>query len=72
MGVARPDLRMAFSWYVGLVALDSGRLADRDLRRLFLLSYASAFHYMVIVAWFYVDCRLESRTLLYSKFRLGA
>jgi len=54
-GVTRPDLHVAFAWFVGLVALESGRLADWDPRRLFLgsllLTWASALHYPAVVAW---------------------
>jgi len=54
-GVVRPDLHLALAWFVGLIALESGRLCNWNPRRLFLgsflLTYASALHYPAIIAW---------------------
>jgi hypothetical protein len=51
----RPDLHFAFAFFVGLVALESGRLLNWDPKRLFLgsflLSYASGLQYPGIVAF---------------------
>jgi hypothetical protein len=51
----RPDMHLAFAWFAGLVALESGRLADWDPARLFsgsfLLAYASGLHYPAVLAW---------------------
>jgi hypothetical protein len=51
----RPDLHLAFAWFAGLIALETGRLDDWNPKRLFLgsalLTYASALHYPAFVAW---------------------
>ena len=51
----RPDLHLAFAWFAGLIALETGRLDDWNFKRLFLgsalLTYASALHYPAFVAW---------------------
>jgi len=51
----RPDLHLAFAWFAGLIALETGRLDDWNLKRLFLgsalLTYASALHYPAFVSW---------------------
>src|SRR5262249_1737310 len=51
----RPDSHVAMAWFAGLVALESGRLAAWDTRRLMLgtalLTYASELHYFAVVAF---------------------
>ena len=51
----RPDWHLAFAWFAGLVALESGRLQSWDTLRLalgaFLLTYASGIHYPGSLAW---------------------
>src|SRR5260370_36782706 len=51
----RPDWHLAFAWFAGLVALESGRLQSWDTLRLglgaFLLTYASGIHYPASLAW---------------------
>src|SRR5262245_35368615 len=51
----RPDAHLALAWFAGLVALETGRLADWNRPRLlagsFLLTYASGLHYPAITAW---------------------
>jgi len=55
LAVTRPDLIVAFSWFGGLVALESGRLDSWNPTRLCLgsalLTLSSALHYITIVAW---------------------
>jgi len=49
LGASRPDLEFAFALFAGLIALESGRINNWDLKRLaigaFLLTYASGIHY---------------------------
>lgn len=51
----RPDLHMAFAWFAGLIALETGRLDDWNPKRLLLggllLTYASTLHYVAFLAW---------------------
>ena len=51
----RPDLSQALAWIAGLIALETGRLADWDLKRLsiggLLLGYASVVHYPGVFCW---------------------
>src|SRR5712692_9863072 len=51
----RPDLSLALAWIAGLIALETGRLADWDLKRLFagglLLGCASVVHYPGMFCW---------------------
>jgi len=53
--VVRPDLSLALAWIAGLIALEAGRLADWDSKRLFagsiLLAYATAAHYPGSFCW---------------------
>lgn len=55
LGATRPDLEFALAIFGGLVALESGRISNWDLRRLsvgaFLLTYASAIHYPAMLSW---------------------
>ena len=52
---ARPDLHRALAMYVGLIALESGRLANWNWKRLLLgsalLTYASVLHYPGFLTW---------------------
>ena len=54
-GATRPDLEFAFALFGGLVALESGRISNWDLKRLaigaFLLAYASGIHYPAMLSW---------------------
>lgn len=54
-GATRPDLEFALALFGGLVALESGRISNWDLRRLavgaFLLAYASGIHYPAMLSW---------------------
>jgi len=49
LAVSRPDLEYAFALFAGLIALESGRINNWDLKRLaigaFLLTYVSGIHY---------------------------
>jgi hypothetical protein len=51
----RPDLTLALAWIAGLIALEAGRLANWDPKRLFagsvLLGYAAALHYPGAFGW---------------------
>jgi hypothetical protein len=51
----RPDSHLAFAWFAGLVALETGRIDGWNCFRLglgaFLLSYASGLHYPASLAW---------------------
>lgn len=51
----RPDVHVAIAWFAGLVALESGRLANWHTPRLalgaFLLTYASGIHYFGAIAF---------------------
>src|SRR5262249_43985457 len=51
----RPDLHAVFAWFAGLVALETGRLDNWNMRRLFLgsalLTYASTLHYVFVSGW---------------------
>jgi hypothetical protein len=50
-----PHLHMAFAWFAGLIALETGRLDDWNPKRLLLggvlLTYASTLHYVAFLAW---------------------
>jgi len=50
----RPEGELNAAWLAGLIALESGRLADWDVKRLFagafLLTYASGLHYYAVPA----------------------
>jgi hypothetical protein len=51
----RPDVEVAMVWFAGLVALESGRVANWDVKRLALgsalLTYASGIHYFAAIAF---------------------
>jgi len=55
LGTNRPDLEYAFALFAGLIALESGRINNWDLKRLaigaFLLTYASGIHYPAMFSW---------------------
>src|SRR5262245_50881365 len=52
---ARPDVHRALAMFAGLIALESGRLANWNWKRLFLgsflLTYASVLHYPGFLTW---------------------
>jgi len=77
-GATRPDLEFAFALFGGLIALESGRINNWDLKRLsvgaFLLALASGLHYPAMLSWIgilvYLGFALKTNRMDWRKIHL--